>query len=157
MPINSAIYNPFAGNSGQAGGIYTNPSPARYPGPYGRVVASQGGNGNIFGDVVRGETQTPTASGFALGYGKDGDTPEFMDNAWSRFLATMSPYLNANQISYLGSQRGLYNDALRQAQSQDTGYHFADVLGNADVIRQIQSASPFQVGGSQRYVPTRFR
>jgi len=153
----AAIYNPFTGTGGRLGGVYTDPSPGRYSGVYGRGVVSKGGNGNIFGDVARAETSTPTAGGTALGYGQDGDTPEYRDNAWQRFVATLSPYLNANQIAYLNSQRGIYEDATRQAQANDPGAHFVDVLGNADVVRQVESASPFQVGGSARYVPTRFR
>jgi hypothetical protein len=158
MPINSAIYNPFTGTNGRLGGINTL-QPTSYQGtsPYGQNIMSGQGNGNIFGDVARNATSTPTGEGAALGYGADGDTPEFKDNAWKRFVNTLSPYLSAGQLAWLNNQRGSYESAAADAQARDPGYHFADVLGNADVVRGIQGASPFSLGGSSRYIPTRFR
>lgn len=88
----------------------------------------------------------------ALGYGSSGDTDVTKDYAWRRWVNSWSPFLTQKQLQDLELQRGQYQSALQDAYRTNPNARFGDVLGGADVIRNLMERQ-----GPQRYLSTRYR
>lgn len=88
----------------------------------------------------------------ALGYGSTGDTAATKDYAWRRWVNNYSPFLTQKQLQDLEYQRSQYESALQDAYRTNPNARFGDVLGGADVIRNLMERQ-----GPQRYLSTRYR